>query len=156
MVRARCYQKTYGIVSKGGILSDTAASVDAYQMAHELIAFNVKRGMKVFDQTEIKSIQDQGKFPKVITQENHTIRAQKIVFCTGFESLNLLKEEVADLIYTYATVSEPTQTYNKNLEKILIWDTQDPYLYMRTTDDGRFLVGGEDSVYSRSLTKPTI
>ena len=44
MVRARCYQKTYGIVSQGGILSDMR-SVDAYQMAHELIiAFNVKRG----------------------------------------------------------------------------------------------------------------
>lgn len=87
-------QKTYGIVSHGGILSKTAASVDAYQMAHELIAFNVKRGMKVFDQTEIKSIQDQGKFPKVITQENHTISAQKIVFCTGFESLNLSKKRL--------------------------------------------------------------
>lgn len=149
-------QKTYGIVSQGGILSKTAASVDAYQMAHELIAFNVKRGMKVFDQTEIKSIQDQGKFPKVITQENHTINAQKIVFCTGFESLNLLKEKVADLIYTYATVSEPTQTYNKNLEKILIWDTQDPYLYMRTTDDGRFLVGGEDSVYKDTILQQNI
>ena len=149
-------KKTYGIVSQGGILSDTAASVDAYQMAHELIAFNVKRGMKVFDQTEIKSIQDQGRFPKVITQENYTINAQKIVFCTGFESLNLLKEKVADLIYTYATVSEPTQTYNKNLEKILIWDTQDPYLYMRTTDDGRFLVGGEDSVYKDTILQQKI
>jgi hypothetical protein len=37
-------KKTYGIVSQGGILSETAASVDAYKMAHELIAFNVKEG----------------------------------------------------------------------------------------------------------------
>ena len=149
-------KKTYGIVSQGGILSETAASVDAYKMAHELIAFNVKRGMKVFDQTEIKSIEDQGTTPKIITKENHTITAKKIIFCTGFETVNLLKEKVAELIYTYATVSEPTQTYNKNLENILIWNTQDPYLYMRTTDDGRFLVGGEDSEYKDTILQQNI
>ena len=55
---------------------------------------------------KLKASKIKGKFLKVITQENHTINAQKIVFCTGFESLNLLKEKVADLIYTYATVSE--------------------------------------------------
>ena len=48
-------KKTYGIVSHGGILSDTAASVDAYQMAHELIAFNVKRGMKVLTKPKLKA-----------------------------------------------------------------------------------------------------
>ena len=66
---------------------------------------------------KLKAFKIKEKFPKVITQENHTIQCSKIVFCTGFESLNLLKEKVADLIYTYATVSEPTQTYNKNLER---------------------------------------
>jgi hypothetical protein len=34
--------------------------------------------MKVFDQTEIKSIEDQGTTPKIITKENHTITAKKI------------------------------------------------------------------------------
>ena len=36
MLEARCYQKLMALFH-GGILSDTAASVDAYQMAHELI-----------------------------------------------------------------------------------------------------------------------
>ena len=38
----------------------------------------------------------------------------------------------------------------------MIWDTQDPYLYMRTTDDGRFLVGGEDSVYKIPILQQNI
>ena len=38
----------------------------------------------------------------------------------------------------------------------MIWDTQDPYLYMRTTDDGRFLVGGEDSVYKDTILQQNI
>ncbi|MCZ8284585.1 MAG: FAD-binding oxidoreductase, partial [Bacteroidia bacterium] len=32
-----------------------------------------------------------------------------------------------------------------------VWDTGSPYLYMRTTDDGRFLVGGEDALTSHTF-----
>jgi glycine/D-amino acid oxidase-like deaminating enzyme len=31
------------------------------------------------------------------------------------------------------------------IKNTLVWDTGNPYLYMRTTDDGRLLLGGEDS-----------
>lgn len=148
--------KTYGIVSHGGILSNTAASVDAYKLAHELIAKNVKKGMRVFDQTEIKNIDDKGKNPKVVTVENLEITADKIIFCTGFETLTLLQEKIADLIYTYAVVSEAEMKIDPKLNEILIWDTNDPYLYMRTTDDGRFLVGGEDSVFKDTIMQQKI
>src|SRR5690606_7132865 len=33
-------------------------------------------------------------------------------------------------------------------KRALIWETKDPYLYMRTTDDNRIIVGGEDIPYS--------
>lgn len=143
--------KIYGIVCHGGILSQTAASIDAYKLAHELIQKNTKRGLKVFDQTEITTIADKGKNPKIVTTKKFEISAKKIVFCSGFESVNLLKEKVAKLIYTYATVSEPNIPKSSKLNNILIWNTQDPYLYMRTTDDGRFLVGGEDDTFSESI-----
>ncbi len=32
----------------------------------------------------------------------------------------------------------------KNINNTLVWNTDDPYLYMRTTDDGRLLIGGGD------------
>lgn len=135
----------YGLICHGAILSEVAASVDAYKLAHELIQLNVKRGMKVYDQTDIDQIETSGKKPKVILKTGSSIEAKKIVCCTGFESTKLLKEKVADLFYTYATVSEQGIKLNKNIQNTLIWNTGEPYLYMRTTDDGRFLIGGEDS-----------
>ena len=53
----------YGLVSPGAILSKHAASIDAYAMAHELIAYNVQRGLKVYDQVEIDEIQTGGTAP---------------------------------------------------------------------------------------------
>lgn len=137
--------KRYGINCTGAILSDSAASVDAYKLAHELIQLNVKKGMEVFDQTEIEKFDFEKEQPVIYTKDGHTVTCNKIVFCTGFETTQMLKEKIADLFYTYACVSEQGIAINKNLSDILVWNTEQPYLYMRTTDDGRLLIGGEDS-----------
>jgi glycine/D-amino acid oxidase-like deaminating enzyme len=148
--------QSYGVASHGAILSDTAASVDAYKLAHELIALNVKRGMQVYDQTEIKKFSFNTRHPEITTAAGCKVKAEKIIFCSGFESTLLLKEKVAELIYTYACVSEQHIKVNKNLSGVLIWDTNDPYLYMRTTDDGRLLVGGEDSPFKETIMQQEI
>jgi len=137
--------RDYEIVCHGAILSACGASVDAYKLAHELIELNAKRGMKVYDQTEIKDFDFNQARPVVTTIDGLLITTNKIIFCTGFESTELLKENVAKLFYTYACVSEQAINVPIKLGKTLVWDTNDPYLYLRTTDDGRLLVGGEDS-----------
>lgn len=138
-------KSTYGIISEGAILSDTAASVDAYKLTHELMQRNIKKGMQVYDQTVITKIDCKGRRPKLTTAEGYTISCDKVVFCSGFESTEMLKEKVADLFFTYASISEPGIKLKKNLDDTLIWNTDDPYLYMRTTGEGRLLMGGEDT-----------
>lgn len=146
----------YGIVCHGAIQSSTAASIDAYKFTHELIKKNIKRGLKVYDQTELKIPQTKNHSTFIYTRDNYKIETEKIIFCSGFESLDMFKEKIAKLIYTYATVSEPLENINDNLDKVLIWDTNDPYLYMRTTDDKRFLIGGEDAKFSNSIKQQKI
>lgn len=137
--------ENYGLVSPGAILSQHAASVDAYAMAHELIAFNVQRGLKVYDQVEIDEIQTGDPSPWIRLQNGGLVRAKKLIFCTGFESTQMLKESIADLFYTYACISEQDCVFPEPLQKMLVWDTANPYLYMRSTPDRRLLIGGEDS-----------
>lgn len=136
---------TYGLVSFGGILSNTAASMDAYECAHELIRNNVKKGLQVYDQVEIKKVNHLPRSIQLKLQNGKSIHAKKIIYCTGFESVQMIDDHIADLHSTFACVSEVGIKINSNLNKILVWDTKDPYLYMRTTDDGRLLVGGVDS-----------
>lgn len=155
-LNATTIKKDYGIHCYGGILSNTAASVDAYQLAHALIKINVKKGMQVFDQTEIRKFETKGKSPVVTTAEGNKIKCKKIIFCNGFESTLLLKEKIAELIYTYATVSEEQKILPKKLSETLVWDTADPYLYLRSTDDGRILVGGEDDVFKDTIQQQKI
>ncbi|UOE40369.1 FAD-binding oxidoreductase [Chryseobacterium suipulveris] len=132
-------QKTFG-----GILSEQGASIDAFKFAHELLEFNAKKGLKIFDKTEMKSVKYHKTFNEVFTTENHKIKAKKIIYCIGYESKNLIKESFVKLKSTYAIVSEIEPKKLGSLNNTLFWNTDEPYLYMRTTDDNRLLIGGGD------------
>ncbi len=141
-------ESRYGIVSSGGILSDTAASADAYRLAHELISFCVGKGMQVYDHTEVTDIKCTEQGVKLTTEAKNVVAANKVIFCTGFESLKYIDEKIAEIITTYATISEQNMPLKKAWKETLVWNTDVPYLYARTTDDGRLLAGGEDGRYS--------
>lgn len=149
-------KRKYGIVSHGAIFSEVAASIDAYQLAHGLIRRSARKGMQVYDQTGIETINTSKGKPTATLKDGHTIEADKIICCTGFESTGLLKEKIADLFYTYAIISEQGIKLNENIQNTLVWDTNHPYIYMRTTEDGRLLVGGEDSSINFQLFQQKI
>lgn len=149
-------KRIYNINSYGAILSATAASVDAYKLAHELISLNVSRGMRVYDQTEVKHMNTTATGVKIATQNNCKIYCDNIIVCTGYESTKLLKEKIANLFYTYAIVSEKNVELPEKLNEIIVWDTGSPYLYMRCTDDDRLLIGGEDSTFNFSVFQQRI
>ncbi len=154
---ADAIEKKYGLKSHGGILSSTAASVDAYKLAHELIRYNADHGMQVYDQTDITHFDfDQPNKVIIHTDTKHTVTCKQVIFCSGFESVKMLQENIAHLFYTYACVSERFINVNERLQHTLVWDTGDPYHYMRTTDDGRLLIGGEDAEDDPSLSQQKI
>ena len=128
----------------GGILSQQGASVDAFILAHELLEYNAKKGLKIYDKTEMKSVHYHKGFNEVVTTEKVKIKAKKIIYCIGYESKSLIKEDFVKLKSTFAIVSERDETKLKHLQKTLFWNTDEPYIYMRTTDDGRLLLGGGD------------
>ncbi|MBK5195777.1 MAG: FAD-binding oxidoreductase, partial [Proteiniphilum sp.] len=129
------------------ILSEEGASIDAFKAAHELIRRNHEKGMQVYDHTSIKKFSYENDGVKIVTEEGFTVLCKKIVFCTGFETLKMFRKKYADIITTFACVSEEDFNLYPVLKDVLLWNTADPYIYMRTTDDKRLLVGGEDIPY---------
>lgn len=135
-------EKTYG-----GILSEQGASVDAFTLVHEILEYNTKRGLQVFDKTELVDVKSNKSGNEVTLQTGAKIKTKKIVYCVGYESAMMIEENFVDLISTYAIVSEIDETLSKKYNDVLIWNTSEPYIYLRTTDDGRFLIGGEDEEF---------
>lgn len=128
----------------GGILSKQGASVDAFHLAHEILIFNSRKGLRVFDKTEMESVKTDKGFNFIKTETGQEIKAKRIIYAVGYESTNLIKEKFVNLKSTFAMISEIDIAGSKNLNDTLFWNTSDPYLYMRTTSDGRVLIGGGD------------
>nr|WP_068889848.1 FAD-dependent oxidoreductase [Pedobacter panaciterrae] len=143
----------YGIVAEGAILSADGASVDAFCLTHDLLHYNSKRGLRVFDKTELRKVKYEKDLVKAQLNTGAEISARHIIYCTGYETQSMLPEKVVQLKSTYAMISEKGDLHPKSCEKTLFWNTDAPYLYMRTSDDGRFLVGGEDENFKNATRR---
>jgi glycine/D-amino acid oxidase-like deaminating enzyme len=133
-----------GLKQPAALLSHDAAQVDAYRLTHALLRAAAAKGLRVYDRTEAMQINTDKAGVCIETNRGFSVRGRKLVFATGYESQTYLKHDVAKLISTFALVSEPISQLSETLTNHLIWESARPYLYMRSTPEGRLIVGGED------------
>jgi glycine/D-amino acid oxidase-like deaminating enzyme len=134
-----------GIHAPAAILSADGAQTNAYMFTHSLYQYNIKKGLEVYDRTSIHTIKHSSKGVELLTENGYRIKARKLIYATGYEVVNYIDKPIVKLQSAYASVSEPLsqeRPYWKN--DMLLWNTADPYLYMRTTPDNRILIGGRD------------
>ena len=146
----------YGLVAEGGILSAAGASADAFCLTHDLLSYNVKQGLRVFDKTELEKAVDEADHVLAHTHTGALIKAKHLIYCTGYETQQLLPSKVVNLKSTYAMVSERMPRLSEALTNTLFWNTDSPYLYMRSTADGRLLVGGEDENFKNAVRRDAL
>ena len=144
----RSIEKEFGFSSPAAILSDIAATVDSYLLTHQLLQYNISKGLKVYDRTKVTSVKHGKRNIRSKTEEGFFITAKKMVYATGYEVVNFISKPIVKLTSTYAIASESFNTPQKfGKNDPVIWNTALPYLYMRTTNDNRIIVGGRDEEF---------
>jgi glycine/D-amino acid oxidase-like deaminating enzyme len=136
--------KSFSLHAPCGILTRQAAEVNPLKLTLALIRSAQKKGLKVFSHTAVKSYQRNGKESVLTTRENFRVRARHVVFATGYETQQFLKQKAVHLASSYAIASNARTKFPKGREYPVIWESARPYLYVRTTVDGRIVAGGED------------
>lgn len=140
----------------GGILSEQGGSIDAFCLAHDILHYNYKKGLQIFDKTDIIKLDYKKNGVMATTDYGNTIKAKKVIFCNGFESTEIIKDKFVNLLSTYAIVGEQYEKDHKELNNLLVWNTANPYIYMRTTDDNRILIGGEDEKFVNAKKRDSL
>ncbi len=144
-------KKAYGIAAPGAILSETAAQTNAYKFTHALHQFTKKLGMRIFDRTAVVDIQHLKNSIMATTANGYKIKAKKLVYANGYESVNYIDKKIVALHSTFATASEQyTGDTNSWNDEVIAWTTANPYLYVRSTKDKRIIVGGRDEPYKNA------
>lgn len=137
----------FGINAPGAILSTKAAQTNAYTFTHALLQYNLKKGLQVYDRTKANTISHNKNGVAVKTDRGQRITAAKMIYANGYEAVNYIDKKIVKLTSTYAVSSEQIGQDFPIDAGTVYWSTADPYLYIRSTEDNRILVGGRDEEF---------
>ena len=142
-------QSVFGIDRPGAIRSAIGGELDAYRLTLRLAEAAVALGARLRTGPASKVTSLEAGDPVIArTAGGTTIRAGRVVVATGYEFAPCLSPREVTLHTTYAVASKPLATGAAWAERAIIWETARPYLYLRTTSDGRVIVGGADEAFS--------
>ena len=136
-----------GLNKGGAIVSQGNAEADPVKLVAGLWKNNVRRGATLIENIEVTEIDHSLSKVQLHTRGGKSLTAGKVVFCTGYELMKFAKPRGYKVISTWVLATKPQKTKLWPSQS-LIWEAGDPYLYLRTTQDGRVIVGGEDEEFS--------
>jgi len=147
-------QDQYGMECFGALKNNASAQVDCYRMATDLFTYHQQHHqLQLYAYTEVVGYKRKDAHFVVETQKGFTITCAYMVIAAGFEAGKFLPKKVMKLTSTYALVSEPLLPSQLWPERCLIWETHQPYFYLRTTTDNRIMMGGEDIPFKNALLR---
>jgi glycine/D-amino acid oxidase-like deaminating enzyme len=147
-----------GISRAGAILSQGNAEVDPVKLAGGIWRHFLRRGGQMMSNVDIVGVDQTQSRVRLESLDERVVMAKHAVFCTGYELMKFVRPKGFKIISTWVLATKP-QPLALWPESSLIWEAADPYLYLRTTADGRAIVGGEDEPFSdetkRDLALPS-
>jgi glycine/D-amino acid oxidase-like deaminating enzyme len=144
---AALYRMT-GFRAQAAIVTSGNAQVNPVLACRGFLAAAVRLGARVFERSHVRRVRTSKTGVEVRTAGG-TITASRIVVATGYAT-----REFRGLVGrfrmkdTYVVATRRLRSPRKH--RVMAWDTDRPYHYIRWTDDGRLLLGGEDTAHRSS------
>jgi glycine/D-amino acid oxidase-like deaminating enzyme len=135
------------IDAPGAILSSGAGELDPVALVAGLWRSARVRGARLYAPVDVVDVQAGRSSVTLTSGDGVQVRARHVVFATGYEHVDLVHPKGHRVMSTWAMATAP-QPERLWPSRCLIWQAADPYLYLRTTREGRIIVGGEDEEFS--------
>lgn len=146
--------RRFSIDAPAALVGQGNGEVDAYRLTHALLTTACASGARVYDRTRVVDVEDSAAGVELRTERGPVVRARRLIWATGYEATRQLRRHAGNLNSTWVVATEPVHDLGPWSHRALIWETARPYAYGRVTDDGRVIVGGEDSSFSSRHENP--
>lgn len=137
-------QERFGFSKEAALISHGDAEVNPYLLTIALLQEGQGKGIRVFEHTELIAIESSTNKTLARTNDGFHITSRHIIFATGYETQEKNPLPGTRIGCTYTIATERVKDLSCWPDRMLIWETARPYLYLRTTADQRILVGGMD------------
>ena len=145
----RQMEDQFGLHFPGAIYAPGCGQVDAMRLTQALLAHHVRRReLRVFQGTRVTRLRSGTDEVRLRTANHHTLRARHVIVATGYEAAPFLEPGLVKLHSSYVIASQPVSPALLWKDRCLVWETARPYFYLRTTEDHRILMGGEDEPFA--------
>lgn len=129
------------------ILNHGNAEANPIKLAAGYLRDAIRNGAKFYSPHDIVDIEC-GRWDTALLMDNGMhIQARHVVLCTGYELAKIVPATDSRILSTWAIATRP-QPRAIWPQKALIWEASEPYLYLRSTVDGRVICGGEDEDFA--------
>ena len=135
------------VEAEGAIRITGNAQVEPLRTCLGFAAAAVKRGASIHERSPVERIRTGREHVELLTTGG-TVRADRLVIATGHPG-SLFKPLARHfrISETYAVATPPLGARIRaglGRRRAMLWDTADPYHYLRWTKDGRIIFGGGD------------
>jgi glycine/D-amino acid oxidase-like deaminating enzyme len=142
----RALRERFGINSAAAIMSFGDLAIDPRRTTLALLQAACEQGAAIYAPVEIADIDAKKSGVTATAANGRHIHGRHLVLATGYEFPDRVRRRGHKIISTWAvaTVAQPRRLWPG---QCMIWQASDPYLYLRTTADGRVICGGEDESF---------
>ena len=133
----------FGIARSAALLSFNNLTINPRAVTAQLLIRAKTLGARVHAPVQIDGLSRSKSFIVAKTKSGARIRCRYLVLASGYEFPKIVPLSSHRIVTTFAFATAP-QRHKLWPEECLVWEASSPYLYARTTPDGRLLCGGED------------
>ncbi len=140
-------EQHYPFSKEAALITFGDAEVNPLLFSQGVIDQAREDGVDLFEEVEITHYSHEKESVELTTSSGNFL-AGRIVFAVGYDNAPFLQQKQLKLNRSFVMASSPIEDLGSWEDRALIWETQRPYLYLRTTDDNRIIAGGLDEPFS--------
>ncbi|MET0181789.1 MAG: FAD-binding oxidoreductase [Caulobacterales bacterium] len=130
-----------GLIAEAALRSQGAAEVDPVALARGLLDVARQRGAIVLAGIEARDYEITPQGVTIACDSGGVVVAEHLFLANGYEMPEFVRSRGHKITSTWAIATAPRTTWPS---RAMVWEAAEPYAYMRTTFDGRIVIGGED------------
>lgn len=145
----------YGIDHPAALLSYDNLSVHPRKLAAGLLQAALERDVTLHAPVEVETVLPHKEGVEVLTSDGKVVHARQVVFACGYEVPKPIRSRKYKVVSTWA-IATKRQKRRLWKDEAFVWEAANPYMYVRTTADGRVICGGEDEEFSDEVTRDAL
>lgn len=131
-----------GLVAEAALRSEGAAEVDPAALARGLLNVARQRGAQVFSGVEAQAYEMGAHGVTIACDTGAIVRANYLLLANGYEMPAFAASSGHRITSTWAIATAALAPHWPS--RALVWEAAEPYAYLRTSADGRIIIGGGD------------